>query len=176
MSRRSFGINGKEPPLIGLYPLHNETLTNSSTPDDTAIQSFLSANSATIQTTLPNFLLPTPTFTTPPYVFNTSVPVSVGGIVTSGLANATYPALLHDKTAIANISALPTISPTPLVTTLLVTNAAGDVQTTISTQSVAAVTLGLPPGWTGAGTYHLPSNWNLMFPAFFTLIYGVAML
>ncbi|PPR00887.1 hypothetical protein CVT24_000372, partial [Panaeolus cyanescens] len=172
----SFGINGKEPPLIGLYSLHNETLVNSSPQDTNVILSFLSANSATIQTTLPNFLLPTPTFTTPPYTFNTSVPVTVGGIVTSGLANSTYSALFRDKTAIANTSAFPTITPAPLVTTLLVTNPAGDVSTSVSTHSIAAVTLGLPPGWSGADRQHLPSQYNKLLPAFAFIISLIALL
>lgn len=145
----SLGIDGKEPPSIGLYQLHNvSNLTE--TPD--TVNSYLSVNSATIATTLPNFVLPTPTYTTPPYPFNTSVPASVGGIVLSGLANSTYAALFGVQTTLANISALPTIDPTYDVVTLFFTNAAGIVATSVSTVSSATVTLGVPPGWSSAGS------------------------
>ncbi|KAF8149990.1 aspartic peptidase domain-containing protein [Crassisporium funariophilum] len=145
----SFGINGKEPPMIGLYPLSNATNTTV-TPD--TLSSFLSANSATVATTLPNFILPTPTFTTPPFALNTSVPASIGGIVSSGLANSTYTALLGTRTALTNTSALPTIHPPPAIITLVVTNPAGVVATTVSTVSAETYTLGFPPGWTSAAT------------------------
>jgi hypothetical protein len=144
----SFGIDGKEPPLIGLYQLNNASnLTETSS----AVNSYLSMHSATVATTLPNFVFPTPTFTTPPYTFNTSVSASIGGMVSSGLANSTYTALFGVQTTLTNISALPTIDPTPEVVTLLVTNAAGVVTTSVSTVSSATVTLGVPPGWSSAG-------------------------
>jgi hypothetical protein len=145
----SFGIDGEEPPLIGLYQLNNASnLTE--TPD--AVTSYLSVHSATIATTLPNFVLPTPTYTTPPYTFNTSVSASIGGVLTSGLANSTYTALFGMQTTLANISALPTIDPNRDVVTLIVTNSAGVVATSVSTLSSASVTLGVPPGWSSAGS------------------------
>ena len=63
----SYGINNKEPPKIGLYQL-----SNGSVDTDTAesISVSLSVESATYATTLPNVLLPTPTYTTPPYLFS----------------------------------------------------------------------------------------------------------
>jgi hypothetical protein len=143
----SFGINGKEPPLIGLYPRRNAS-NFTETPID--VNSYLSANSTPIATTLPNFVLSTPTFTTPPYALNTSVSASIGGIVSSGLANNTYTALFGGHTTLANISALPTVNPMRQVVTLIVTNAAGDVTTTVSTIAPAAVTLGIPPGSSSA--------------------------
>ncbi|KAF8183918.1 aspartic peptidase A1 [Pholiota molesta] len=87
--------------------------------------SFISANSQTVATTLPNFLLPTPSFTTPPYTFNTSVSTTLGGIVSSDLANSTYSALFGQKTTLSNISALPMITPPPSIVTLVVTDAVG---------------------------------------------------
>ncbi|PPQ69082.1 hypothetical protein CVT26_003557 [Gymnopilus dilepis] len=160
----SFGIDGKEPPLIGLYPVSqsqpNDTTSahsastsgtattttstsTSQTPAD-AISSFISANSETISTTLPNFVLSTPTFTTPPYALNTSVPASVGAIVSNGLANSTYSALFGQKTTLGNVSALPVITPEPTAVTVVVTDGAGSVSTTVSVRSMAPVVLGLP--------------------------------
>ncbi|KAF8808731.1 acid protease [Phlegmacium glaucopus] len=142
----SFGINGKEPPLIGLYPLHNASnLTETSD----VVNAYLSLNSTPIATTLPNFILSTPTFTTPPYALNTSVSASIGGIVSSGLANSTYTTLFGERTTLANTSALPTINSTRQVVTLILTDAAGDVATTVSTIPAPTVTLGVPPGWSG---------------------------
>ncbi|KAF8910641.1 aspartic peptidase domain-containing protein [Gymnopilus junonius] len=142
----SFGIDGKEPPLIGLYPLFHQNSTNvtaiTQTPD--IISSFLSANSEIIPTTLPNFVLSTPTFTTPPYALNTSVPASVGAIVSTGLANSTYSALFGQKTTLANVSVLPVITPQPSAVTVVVTNSAGSVSTTVSVRTMAPLVLGLP--------------------------------
>lgn len=154
----SFGINGKEPPLIGLYPLN--TKNSSQSADDVA--SFLSANSATLTTTLPNYILSTPTFTTPPLALNTSISASIGAIVSSELANSTYSALFGERTSLANVSALPAIIPPPNVVTLVVTNPAGDVSTTISSRSMAAVTLGLPAGWNAGSTLHAPTSMGLI--------------
>ena len=146
--RLSFGIDGKEPPLIGLYQLNNASnLTE--TPGD--VSSYLSVNSATVATTLPNFVLPTPTYSTPPLTFNTSVPASIGGIVLSGLANSTYTALFGTQTTLANVSsAFSTIDNTRQVITLFVTNSGGVVATSVSTVASASVTLGVPPGWQNA--------------------------
>ena len=145
----SFGIDGKEPPLIGLYQLNNASnLTETSD----AVNSYLSIHSTTIATTLPNFVLPTPTYTTtPPYTFNSSVPASIGGIVSSGLANSTYTALFGTQTTLANVSsAFSTIDATHQVITLFVTNSAGVVATSVSTVPSASVTLGVPPGYSSA--------------------------
>ena len=144
----SFGIDGKEPPLIGLYQLNNASNLTETSVD---VNSYLSINSATIATTLPNFVLPTPTYTTPPYTFNTSVPASVGGIVSSGLANSTYTALFGTQTTLENASfAFSTIDNTRQVITLFVTNSGGVVATSVSTVPSASVTLGVPPGWSNA--------------------------
>ncbi|KAB5591909.1 Actin cytoskeleton-regulatory complex protein pan1 [Ceratobasidium theobromae] len=64
----SYGINTKEPPKIGLYPLTPDMVTDT----ETSISMTLSAESATIETTLPNYVLPTPTYTTPRYLFSPS--------------------------------------------------------------------------------------------------------
>ncbi|KJA26326.1 hypothetical protein HYPSUDRAFT_64051 [Hypholoma sublateritium FD-334 SS-4] len=143
----SFGINKKEPPLIGLYSLQNNT-NITQTPAD--ILSFISSASATVATTLPNFLLPSPTFTTPPYAFNTSVSASVGGIVTTGLANTTYSAIFGQKASLTNVSALPAITPPPLVVTLVVTNSLGATTTTTVSRPMMSVTLGLPSASAGS--------------------------
>ncbi|KAF9532604.1 acid protease [Crepidotus variabilis] len=161
----NFGINTKEPPSIGIYPLANVTVkppnitssTSSSpiveptpTPSSIDISSFFASVSATITTTLPNVLLPTPSYSTPPYGFNSSVTATVGGVVASGLANTTYSALLGAQTTISNISALPKVSPMPSVLTLTLTESGGKVTTTTKTFSPAQMTLGVPPGWSNA--------------------------
>jgi len=139
----SFGIDGKEPPVIGLYPLRNYTNVTDRTQSPADIDSYLSAYSATIPTTLPNYLLPTPSFSVPPYTFNTSVTAVRGGIVPSGLSNTTYSPIFGEKTSLDNVSALPTISPPPSVITLTVTES-GRLSTTIKTISVPSIRLGLP--------------------------------
>lgn len=144
----SYGIDTKEPPKIGLYPLTTNTISNatvSASIQSPAVTTIPFTPHTTIQTTLPNFLVPTPTFTTPTYIFNTSVPASVGGIVSSGLATKTYNAILAQAqvTTGFNVSAIPTISPTPSLVTLTLP----DGKTTVSTYSMMAVPLGVPPGW-----------------------------
>ncbi|KXN89112.1 Aspartic protease [Leucoagaricus sp. SymC.cos] len=150
----NYGINSKEPPKIGLYPLDSNisspntaaTPSASAQPSPTSITPFIPQT--TIPTTLPNFLIPTPTFTTPSYMYNTSVPATIGGIVNSGLATSTYkPILAHAQATTGfNASAIPTISPSPSVVTLT-TNG----MTIVSTFPAAAVTLGLPPGYISSG-------------------------
>ncbi|KAJ7284955.1 aspartic peptidase A1 [Mycena rebaudengoi] len=137
----SFGINLKEPPLIGFYALNNNT---ASTPGSAA--AFLSD---TVATTLPNSLLQIPSFTTPAYAFNSSVKAPTGGIVSSALATSTYSAIFG-KTLLAATS-LPGITPEPRITMIVVTNAQGVVSTLTSTFS-PTFTLGVPPGWTGSGS------------------------
>ena len=129
--------------MIGLYPLRNDTNITAQNQSPTEILSFLSDNSATITTTLPNYLLPTPTFTTPPYTFNASVTAVVGGIVSSGLANNTYSPLFGPKTVLENSSALPTILPPPSVVTLTITES-GHVSITTKTYPIPSITLGVP--------------------------------
>ncbi|QRV75117.1 aspartyl protease [Ceratobasidium sp. AG-Ba] len=72
----SYGINHKEPPKIGLYPLALAV----DTPE--VISTGLSSDPAVFPTTLPNFVLPTPTYTTPPYIFSPSslLAVSVSAV------------------------------------------------------------------------------------------------
>ncbi|KAF8896361.1 aspartic peptidase domain-containing protein [Infundibulicybe gibba] len=145
LTRNSYGINTKEPPMIGLYSLRNATNV---TDTPATVVSVFSSISATVATTLPNFVLATPTFTTPPYGFNSSVPAPTGGIVSSGLATSTYSAILASE--VFNASAIPVISPSPNLVTFVVTNAAGALVTSTSTGSMPAVTLGVPPGWNAA--------------------------
>ncbi|KAJ7593038.1 acid protease [Mycena floridula] len=135
----SYGINAKEPPMIGLYPLRNAT---SSTETSDFVSSFLSSISATVATTLPNFLLATPTYTTPAYALNSSVTAPTGGIVKEDLATSTYSAMFGKQT---DLSKLHTISALPTVAVVVVTDAAGDLSTSFS--AVPTVVLGLPPGW-----------------------------
>ncbi|KAG8738057.1 hypothetical protein FRC12_016927 [Ceratobasidium sp. 428] len=76
----SYGINTKEPPKIGLYPL--STVAVNDTPE--VVSYSLSAESATFATTLPNYVLPTPTYTTPPYLFSPSPSTSLSSTISSG--------------------------------------------------------------------------------------------
>lgn len=147
----SYGINSKEAPKIGFYPLTNNNTSNVSA---NAISSFLSSISATVATTLPNSLLSTPTYTTPAYAFNTSVSVSVGGIVSSALATSTYSPIFAHSTI--NLTAIPTVSPSPTLETFVLTDAAGYVTTSTSSLSTASVTFGLPPGWSAGTTLRAP--------------------
>ena len=148
----SFGINNQEPPLIGLYPLQQPSNSTNTTQSSDSIPFFFSANSATVTTTLPNVLVATPTYSTPPYALNSSLSAPIGVIVSSGLATSTYSALFGQQTSLLNTSALPTISPTPTVFTYVLTDAVGLVTTSVSTRGVAAITLGLPPGWSAASS------------------------
>ncbi|KAH9952051.1 acid protease [Amylocystis lapponica] len=138
----SYGIDTKEPPMIGLYPLNN-----ASAPIElpAAISSYFSSASATIATTLPNSVLSTPTYSTPTYAFNTSFPAPAGLIVSSGLGASTYSAVLGSGAI--NLTAIPTVTPVPTAYTYVVTNPSGQVSTSVSTVSQPSVTLGEPPGW-----------------------------
>ncbi|CDO73707.1 hypothetical protein BN946_scf185015.g35 [Trametes cinnabarina] len=71
----SFGINTKEPPMVGFYPLRN---ASAPVPPPASASAFFASYSATVPTTLPNFLLATPTFSTPAYTFNASVHATAG--------------------------------------------------------------------------------------------------
>ncbi|KAK0450186.1 aspartic peptidase A1 [Armillaria borealis] len=148
----SYGINNKEPPMIGFYPLKNAT---NGTESAALISSFLSSASATVATALPNSLLSTPTYTTPSYTFNSSISAPTGGIVSTELANSTYSPIFAQFAT--NISAMPTIAPTDTLETYIITDTSGVVTTITSTASVASVTLGIPPGWTsGVAPLHAP--------------------
>ena len=145
---RSYGINTKEPPKIGLYSLDNLAVTSNITSSPVQSQSSTSFTpQTTIQTLLPNSLVSTPTFATPPYAFNTSIPASIGGIVQSGLATSTYRAILTHAHATTGFhgSAIPIISPSPSITIITT-----DGVTTTSTLSPSAVHFGVPPGWSSA--------------------------
>lgn len=133
--------------MIGLYPLRNATAPVEPLQD---VLSYFSAASATIDTTLPNFLLPTPTPTVPPYAFNTSVPASVGEIVPSGLATSTYVAAIGNHHV--NATAIPTLTPSPTLVTFIITSD-GQVVTSVSTAPQPSITLGTPPGWTSGGVH-----------------------
>ena len=98
--------------MIGLYPLSNSTVIDE--PYE-SVSAFLASISATVPTTLPNYLISTPTYTTPAYTFNTSVSATPGKIVKSGLATSTYSALLGTKNP--NASAIATLTPSPTVAT-----------------------------------------------------------
>ncbi|KAI0787656.1 acid protease [Fomes fomentarius] len=140
----NFGINSKEPPLIGFYPLSNATnLTE--TPE--SVSAFLASVSATVPTTLPNHLVSTPTLSTPTYTFNDSVTATPGTTVKSGLATSTYSALLASRHR--NISAILTLTPSPTVATLILTDTSGHTHTSVSTASQRSITLGVPEGWLG---------------------------
>ena len=118
--RTSYGIDTKEAPLIGLYPLRNSTAAVQS---PSVVSSIFSAASATVETSLPNYLVPTPTYTTPAYIFNTSVTAPPGLLVSSGLSASTYSPLLG--TGYLNISAIPTVMPSPTLLTFLITESGG---------------------------------------------------
>ncbi|KAH7884705.1 acid protease [Phlebopus sp. FC_14] len=145
----SYGIDYKEPPMIGLYPRSNASAAVES---PAFVASFLSAESLTVPTTLPNYLLSTPTFSTPPYAFNTSVPATFGEVVPSELATSTYSPILG--TPAAEATALPKVSD---IYTMIITDAKGDIMTSTYHLSEPSVALGLPPGWSGSPqTLHTP--------------------
>ncbi|KZT07818.1 acid protease [Laetiporus sulphureus 93-53] len=155
----SFGIDTKEAPMMGLYALHNATELDESVAD---VSSYFSSASATVDTMLPNYLVSTPVYTTPAYIFNTSVSAPPGLIVSSGLATSTYSPVLGTA-ATVNASAIPTVDPSPTLFTYIVTVSSGVVSTSVSTASQATVTLGEPPGWSsGAATVHVPTRFVVL--------------
>ncbi|KAG7089609.1 hypothetical protein E1B28_011275 [Marasmius oreades] len=162
----SYGIDTKEPPMIGLYALERNVTTT------TDLSSFFSSFSATIATTLPNSLLPTPTPFTAPYRLNSSFTAPTGGIVLSGLANSTYsPILAQEPTT--NFSALPIITASPTVATFTFTNPTGGLSTSTSHYSAASVVLGVPPGWNPNGA---SSRLRLPMHGLFILLLPIAIL
>jgi len=147
----SYGIDGKETPMIGLYPLSNVSVIAENA---TAISSFFASASTTIATTLPNSLLSTVTPTLPPYIFNTSVPASVGDIVTTDLGTSTYSPLLNGATV--NASGIPEITAAPTALTLILTDASGMIVTSTSVLPTSSVPLGKIPGQSSAQSVLIP--------------------
>jgi hypothetical protein len=134
--------------MIGLYALAN-SLEPVQSPAQ--VSSFFSSASSIVATTLPNYPLPTPTYTTPPYAFNTSIVAVFGEIVDAELATSTYLPILVSPTF--NASALPVVSDQY---TLIATNANGEVVTSTYHLTQPSVVLGEPPGWSGAGMLRAP--------------------
>ncbi|KAI0690006.1 aspartic peptidase domain-containing protein [Cytidiella melzeri] len=160
----SYGINRKEPPMIGLYPLRNGSASVQS-PD--IVEAFFSSVSATVTTDLPNFLLPTPSISAPPYAFNASITAPQGKVVQSGLATSTYsPALLTANHI--NQTAILTVSPSPTILTFVITTN-GELITSIS--AAATPSLGQPPGWTSGS-----SRLTTRVPTAMTLLAGTVTL
>lgn len=144
----SYGIDDEEPPMIGLYAKSNASATIES---PTVVSAFLSSVSATVATTLPNYVLATPSYTTPPYTFNTSVPATFGEIVASELATSTYAPILVSPTV--NASALPKVYD---AYTMVYTNSEGQSVTSTYHVSDPTTALGVPPGWSGAHVIGIP--------------------
>ncbi|KAI0313749.1 acid protease, partial [Amylostereum chailletii] len=141
----SYGIADVEPPVIGLYPLQPSNATNPLVPlPQSALNALFSSLSLTVATNLPNSLVPTPTFTTPPYLFNTSVPTASPDM--TDLATSTYEPLLLRGHLTA--STLPQRA--PVEETLTLTDSRGAVFTTTTVPTSSQV-LGEPPGWTSSG-------------------------
>lgn len=133
--------------MIGLYALTN---SSAAVEPPALVNSFFSSASATVATTLPNYLLATPTYTTPPYTFNTAIPATLGEIVGSELGASTYPPMLVSA---IGATALPVVSDQY---TLIATNAQGQVVTSTYHLTQPSVVLGVPPGWSGAGALRAP--------------------
>lgn len=132
--------------MIGFFA-HNNASAPVQSPS--VVSSYFSSASATVDTTLPNYLLATPTYSTPAYIFNTSVPAPPGLIVSSGLATSTYSAVLDTQSI--NVTAIPTVDPSPTLFTFFITYS-GSVSTSISTVPQPSITLGEPPGWSSSAT------------------------
>lgn len=149
-----YGIDTKEPPLVGLYALNNKTTLQQ---NSTFLSSYFSVNTATIATTLPNSLLSPPSYTTPPYALNTSVSAEPGEIVLSELGTSTYSPIIG-TTPTPQLTSVPMVSLSQTVVTLIVTGRSG-VSTTVSTAQDNQPSLGVPYGWDSgcAGRYTVPS-------------------
>ncbi|KAF8501514.1 acid protease [Russula emetica] len=145
----SYGIAERELPLIGLYPRQSASAVPLS---PASLSALFSSLTLTVPTTLPNFVVPTPTLTTPPYTFNSSVPTSV--LALSDLATSTYSPLIEEIVngivEKLNVTTLPGVKPTPTLATILVTDASGAVHTSVSTLPSSSVVLGRPPGFHSA--------------------------
>ncbi|KAI9461713.1 acid protease [Lactarius psammicola] len=165
----SYGIAKKEPPFIGLYPLQPPSAVPLSPAELSALFSSLSL---TVATTLPNFVVSTPTLTTTTYIFNTSVPTSV--IAVSDLATSTYSPLIekvvNGVTETLNVTALPGVTPAPTLATLILTDSSGQVRTTVSTLTTSSVVLGQPPGFNSADRSVTPCSVKGVLAAAFTCL------
>lgn len=139
--------------MIGFYPLSNVTTIAQNA---TEISSFFSSARATVATNLPNSLLPTPSASTPPYIFNTSVPATIGAIMTTALGDDNYSAILTGNAV--NTSALPIITPPPTLVTLILTDQSGALTTSLEHVTTSSVALGVPPGQSSAlhSIYRIP--------------------
>lgn len=130
--------------MIGLYPLRPASAVPLS---PASLSALFSSLTLTVPTTPPNYVVPTPSFTTPPYAFNTSVPTSNPA---GGLAPSTYTPLIEEVLNGAvdklNVTTLPGAVPTPTLTTLYVTES-GAVITSLSPLPTSTVVLGVPPGY-----------------------------
>ncbi|KAI9512034.1 acid protease [Russula earlei] len=171
----SYGIADKEPPLIGLYPLRPATAVPLS---PSSLSALFSSLSLAVPTTLPNYIVPTPTLTTPPYMFNSSVPTSA--LAVSYLATSTYAPLIENVsdgvTEKLNVTTLPEVTPTPTLATLLVTDGNGAVHTTVSPLPVSTIVLGQPPRLNSASVILMPySVKGVVVTAFTCLLtlYGI---
>lgn len=167
----SFGIDYKEPPFIGLYSLRQGAVPLS----PASLSAFFSSQSETVATNLPNYIVPTPSPTTPSYIFNTSVPISV--VVATDLATSTYSPLIEQ---VANgvsqklvVTALPEATPTPTLETLILTDASGVVHTTVSPLPISTVILGRPPGYNSGGSTIRPHNMMAML-AVVSLVFSLS--
>lgn len=134
----SYGIANKEPPMIGLYSSQANGTVPTPIPQP-SLSAMFSSLSMTVATNLPNALLPTPTYTTPSYVFNTSVPTR--SPIQNDLATSTYhPLLASGKSVDAND--LPLLVPGQIV----LTSSNGAVYTSTQPPATATASLGYYPG------------------------------
>ncbi|KAH8994863.1 acid protease [Lactarius akahatsu] len=165
----SYGIAKKEPPFIGLYPLQPPSAVPLS---QAALSALFSSLSLTVPTTLPNFVVSTPTLTTPSYIFNTSVPTSV--VAVSDLATSTYSPLIekvvNGVTETPNVTALPGVTPAPTLATLIITDSSGEVHTTVATLTTSSVVLGRPAGYNSANRIVAPRSVVALLAAAFTCL------
>jgi hypothetical protein len=173
MSEISYGIVDKEPPLIGLYPLR-QGLAVPLPP--ASLSALFSSLSLTVATNLPNYVVPTPSLTTPAYIFNTSVPATV--LAATDLATSTYSPLVEQVangvTQKLSVTTLPEVSPTPTLATLILTDASGAVHTTVSPLPVSTVVLGRPPGSkSGSGAIRPHGVMCILTVTFLHTLYGI---
>lgn len=85
----SYGINGVQPPQVGFLPVRDTpvpppTATGSAAPAASTFD--LATPTATINTVLPNALLPNPSHSTPSYIFASAVPTGAQQAI--GLGNS----------------------------------------------------------------------------------------
>ncbi|EPQ29325.1 uncharacterized protein PFL1_03080 [Pseudozyma flocculosa PF-1] len=109
----SIGLNGKEPPKIGLYPLRQpadatDPATIFAPEPEESVSAFLREHATTVASVLPNSLVSVPVATSATYAFvNASATASIGVAPTSAGGPSTYSPLL---TAQSGISGVPAIS------------------------------------------------------------------